>query len=116
MCLGVPMRVISDDGFRAVVERRGEMRQVSTLLVGPQAPGALVLVHVDTAVRILDAEEARRIDDALDGVAAALEGRDFEHLFADLVDRTPQLPAFLAPASATIRSDATSTSSDEVAG
>ncbi len=95
MCLGLPMRVVAGDGFAARCERRGETRQVSMLLVGEQPPGTLVLVHIDSATRVLDPEEARLIDDALDGVAAALEGRDFEHLFADLVDREPQLPDFL---------------------
>jgi hydrogenase expression/formation protein HypC len=59
--------------------------------------GAQVLVHIDSAVRVLDAAEAGQIDDALDGVAAALAGQSFEHLFADLIDREPELPAFLRP-------------------
>ncbi|MFO1147545.1 MAG: HypC/HybG/HupF family hydrogenase formation chaperone [Alsobacter sp.] len=96
MCLGVPMRVTGGDAFTAQCERRGETRAVSLLLLGEQALGTMVLVHVDTAVRVLDAEEARLIDDALDGLAAALDGQPFEHLFADLVDREPTLPEGLA--------------------
>ena len=42
-----------------------------------------------------DAHEARLIEDALDGLAAAVEGRDFDALFADLVGREPELPAHL---------------------
>ena len=95
MCLGVPMILVEGDDVTALVERRGEQRRVSMLLVGPQAVGTTLLVHIDTAVRVLDAEEARLIDDALDGLAAAMDGRDFDHLFADLVDREPQLPDFL---------------------
>jgi hydrogenase expression/formation protein HypC len=95
MCLGIPMTVVEGDDMQALVERRGERRRVSMLLVGEQPAGSIVLVHIDSAVRVLDAAEAKLIDDGLDGVAAALEGRDFEHLFADLVDREPQLPDHL---------------------
>jgi hydrogenase expression/formation protein HypC len=95
MCLGIPMVVVEGDDMTALVDRRGEARRVSMMLVGEQAPGTIVLVHIDSAVRVLDAAEAKLIDDGLEGVAAALAGQDFEHLFADLVDREPQLPEFL---------------------
>lgn len=95
MCIGLPMMVISAEGASALCARRGEHRSVSTLLVGAVAPGEQLLVFIDSAVRKLDADEARLIDDALDGLAAALEGRPFEHLFADLIEREPQLPDHL---------------------
>ena len=97
MCIGIPMTVLEGDGHTALCDRRGEVRRVSMLLLGAVPAGTPVLVHVDSAVRVLDAEEARQIGDALDGVAAALAGQPFEHLFADLIDREPQLPAFLRP-------------------
>jgi hydrogenase expression/formation protein HypC len=100
MCIGFPMRVVTGDDFAATCERHGACERVSLLLTGPQPPGTIVLVHNATAVRVLDAEEARRISDALDGVAAALDGRAFDHLFADLVEREPELPAHLRPAAA----------------
>jgi hydrogenase expression/formation protein HypC len=95
MCLGFPMTVLSGDDSQALCERKGETQPVSMLLVGPQTPGTRVLVHLGTAMRVLDAEEAQSIDDALDGLAAALNGGSFEHYFADLIDREPQLPEFL---------------------
>lgn len=95
MCLGVPMRILEGDDVTALAERRGATRRVSMLLVGEQAVGTVVLVHIDSAVRVLDEAEAKLIDDALEGLEAALDGRDFDHLFADLVDREPQLPEFL---------------------
>ncbi len=94
------MTVRESNGHAALCERRGEVRPVSMLLIGPVPVGTQVLVHVDSAVRVLDAAEARQIDDALDGVAAALAGQPFEHLFADLIDREPELPAFLRPGNA----------------
>ncbi|NEV77541.1 HypC/HybG/HupF family hydrogenase formation chaperone [Rhodopseudomonas sp. BR0C11] len=95
MCVGLPMTVISTEEGTALCVRRGEHRSVSTMLIGEVAPGDLLLVFIDSAIRRLDAKEARLIDDALDGVAAALEGKRFEHLFADLIDREPELPEHL---------------------
>ena len=54
-----------------------------------------MLVHIDTAIRTLDAEEARQIDDALRGLEAAMRGESFDDHFADLINREPQLPEHL---------------------
>ena len=96
MCLGVPMSVVESDGFTALVSRGHETRRVSVLLVGAQPAGTRLLIHIDSAVRVLDPDEAEAIDRALEGLAAALDGRAFDHLFADLIDREPELPAHLA--------------------
>ena len=89
------MTIVEGDDNWATCDRRGQTHKVSMMLIGAQAPGTKILVHVDSAIRVLDADEAQLIDDALDGLAAAVEGRDFEHLFADLIDREPQLPEHL---------------------
>ena len=98
MCLGVPMTIIETDDVSALCERRGERRLVSVLLLDRPPVGAQVLVFIDNAVRLLDAVEARQIDDAIDGLAAACNGEDFDHLFADLIDREPELPEHLRQA------------------
>lgn len=95
MCLGIPMEIIEGDAFAALCRRGTEERRVSMLLVGEQTPGTQVLVHIDRAVRVLDTDEAQAIGRAIDGLEAALNGGDFEHLFADLIDREPQLPEHL---------------------
>jgi hydrogenase expression/formation protein HypC len=95
MCLGAPMTILEGDGVTALCARGDERRRVSMLLLGAQPPGTFVLAHIDTAVRVLDAEEARLIDDALQGLEAALRGEKFETHFADLIDREPQLPEHL---------------------
>lgn len=95
MCLGVPMTVLDHADPAACEARDGTRQPVSMLLLGPQPAGTRVLVHLGTAMRVLDAEEAERIADALEGLQASLEGRAFDHLFADLVGRTPQLPPHL---------------------
>lgn len=95
MCLGIPMRIVETDGVTALCERRGERRRVSVQLIDAPDAGTSVLVFIDTAVRALSEDEARRIDDALDGLAAALNGESFDHFFADLVGREPELPEHL---------------------
>jgi len=95
MCIGFPMQVIEGDDMVARCERHGEVTQLSMLLVGEQPPGAWVLAHLGSAMRVLEAEEARLIDEALTGLAEAVEGVDFEARFADLIGREPQLPEHL---------------------
>lgn len=95
MCLGVPMQILEGDDISALCARGDEQRRVSMLLIGAQSPETYVLVHIDTAIRVLDAGEARLIDDALKGLDAAMRGENFDALFADLIDREPQLPEHL---------------------
>lgn len=95
MCIGAPMEVLELADPARCRARDGREEAVSMLLLGERDPGAFVLVHCGTAMRDLGAAEAALIADALDGLAAARDGDPFEHLFADLVDREPQLPPHL---------------------
>lgn len=96
MCLGVPLQVRSVDVGVALCRDAVGERRISTLLLdAPPAPGDWVLVHIDAAIRAIDAEEARLVRDALLAVSAAAEGAPFEHLLADLIDREPELPPHL---------------------
>lgn len=72
MCLGIPMQVVEGDEFSALCAGRGEERRVSMLLVGAQAAGSWVLVHIDSAIRVIDAAEAALIGEALDALEAVL--------------------------------------------
>ncbi len=78
MCLAIPMRITSIDGFLCTCEARGIEREVSLFMLQgePLAPGDHVLVHVGYAIQKVDATEAERswelfdeILDAVDGVA-----------------------------------------------
>jgi hydrogenase expression/formation protein HypC len=95
MCLGLPMTIVESDGLSALCEYRGERRRVSLMLLSEPPVGAKVLVYIDTAIRLLDDEEARLIGAAIEGLGAALNGQDCDRFFADLVDREPQLPEHL---------------------
>lgn len=95
MCIGIPMQVITCSPFQAICERYGESHTVSVMLIGEQPVGTWVLTHLGSAIRVLDEAEALAIDDALTGLSEAVEGRNFDALFADLINREPELPAHL---------------------
>ncbi len=61
MCLAVPMRVKSVDGFAAVCEAKGIEREVSLFMVQDEAvtAGDHVLVHVGYAIQKVSEEDAR---------------------------------------------------------
>lgn len=95
MCLGLPMTIVETDGLSALCVYGTEQRRVSVMLLSNPPVGAKVLVYIDTAVRLLDDEEARLIGDAIEGLEAALNGENCDRYFADLIDREPQLPEHL---------------------
>ncbi len=98
MCIGIPMRVVEGDELSARCERYGTLSDLSMLLIGAQEPGTWVLTHLGSAVRVLDEAEARLIDSALEGLDQAVNGNSFDHLFADLIGREPELPDHLREA------------------
>jgi hydrogenase expression/formation protein HypC len=95
MCIAIPMRVLATDGGFAHCEGRGQARRVSLALVGEVAVDSWLLVHVDTAREVIDAQRAAQVNDALDALERAMNGGNVDGLFADLVGREPELPAHL---------------------
>jgi len=58
MCLGVPGKVISVDGFTAVVDFWGVQKLIRLDVVdAPVAPGDYILNHVGYAIRRIPSEE-----------------------------------------------------------
>ncbi|MCC8935711.1 HypC/HybG/HupF family hydrogenase formation chaperone [Bradyrhizobium sp. Arg62] len=95
MCLGLPMTIVETDGITALCEQGNEQRRVSVMLLSQASVGAKVLVHIDSAVRLLNEDEARMISEAIDGIEASLNGQDCDRFFADLIGHEPQLPEHL---------------------
>ncbi|MDD2700822.1 MAG: HypC/HybG/HupF family hydrogenase formation chaperone [Sideroxydans sp.] len=77
MCLGIPMQVISIDGYNARCEAKGVSRDVSLfLLQGDEVHvGDHVMVHVGYAIQTMTEQEARSTWELLDEMLAA-EGND----------------------------------------
>lgn len=68
-------------------------------LVGPQPAGTWLFTFIGAAREVITAEAAEGLDRALDGLAAVLAGDSagVDDAFADLVNRTPELPEHLRP-------------------
>lgn len=77
MCLGIPMQVVSIDGYNARSEAKGVTREVSLfLLQGEEVKvGDHVMVHVGYAIQVMSEQEARSTWELLDEMLAA-EGND----------------------------------------
>jgi hydrogenase expression/formation protein HypC len=98
MCMAIPMQVLRMTGAVAVcADRRGDEVTIDTLLTGPLEPGQWVLTFLGAARQVVDADEARRIGDAVAALETLLAGGsvDLDACFADLVSRPPQLPPHL---------------------
>jgi hydrogenase expression/formation protein HypC len=73
MCLAIPMRVISIEGERAVVEQGGARRTISIGLIEEVSPQDYVLVHAGYAIARVDEEEARRTLELIEQLAQAAD-------------------------------------------
>ena len=99
MCMAIPFKVVSVEGFEALCERGGVTRRIDASLVGGLTPGETVLVFNNQAVRRVDEDEAALIDSALGALSAVLEGRateeDIASALPDKTDGEPVLPEHL---------------------
>lgn len=77
MCLGIPMQIVSIDGYNARCEAKGVFREVSLFLLQDEAVviGDHVMVHVGYAIQKMTEQEARSTWELLDALLAA-EGND----------------------------------------
>lgn len=98
MCIGIPMRIVSVDGYTAIAEAEGRREELDIALVGPVEPGTMILAFLGAARAVLDEREAEQITRALSGLAAAMAGDDPGDAFADLEAEGPRLPPHLEAA------------------
>jgi hydrogenase expression/formation protein HypC len=73
MCLAVPMRISTIDGFQCTCEARGIEREVSLFMLQDEslAPGDHVLVHVGYAIQKVSADDAADSWQLFDQILAA---------------------------------------------
>lgn len=100
MCLGIPYEIVEAGFLSARAHSRQGDAWIDMSLVGDQPAGTHVLVFLGAAREVISSTRAAQIADALEAVRLVMsgEGADIDHLFADLVDREPQLPEHLRPA------------------
>ncbi len=77
MCLGIPMQIVSIDGYNARCTARGVMREVSLFMLQhePVAVNDFVMVHVGYALQKMTEQEAHSTWELLDEVLAYDPGR-----------------------------------------
>jgi hydrogenase expression/formation protein HypC len=73
MCLGIPMQIVSIDGFSARCEAKGVGRDVSLFMMQDDElkPGDFVMVHVGYAIQKMSEQEARSAWELYDEMLAA---------------------------------------------
>ena len=97
MCLGIPMQVVTAEDMAATCRGRQGDQRIDVALVAPVEPGEWLLTFLGAARSRLEADEAARIDRALDALEAIEGGQaiDVASYFADLVAGAPELPEHL---------------------
>ena len=81
MCLAVPMKITSIDGYQCTCEARGIEREVSLFMLQGEdlRPGDNILVHVGYAIQKVSEEEAAEswalFDEILEADGVVPEGR-----------------------------------------
>ena len=73
MCIGIPMQVIAVEPGFAQVRGRGEMRRVSTLLVGDCEPGQWLLTFLADAREVISEQRAHEVNATLDMLLAVID-------------------------------------------
>ncbi|MGD8576658.1 MAG: HypC/HybG/HupF family hydrogenase formation chaperone [Thiohalophilus sp.] len=73
MCLGIPMQIVSIDGYTARCEAKGVQRDVNLFMLQDDtvAPGDYVMVHVGYAIQIISEQDARSSWELFDEILAA---------------------------------------------
>lgn len=95
MCIGIPMQIIAIDDRVALCGEGDQQEVIDISLVSELQAGDWVLVYKGAAREYLPEERAQQILKAVQALAAIRDGYDFEHFFADLIEREPQLPEHL---------------------
>ncbi len=74
MCLAIPSKIISKNGFEATVDLYGARRKVNLMLLPEDASvGEYVLVHAGFAIQKIDDSAARDAIGLIDEILKTLE-------------------------------------------
>lgn len=76
MCVGTPVQVIQSHEVMSVCRGRNGMEQVNMLLIGQQPTGTWVLSFLGWAREVINEQQAKDIDLALDGLQQIMDGAD----------------------------------------
>ena len=76
MCVGRPVQVMQSHELMSVCRGRNGIEHVNMLLLGQQPVGTWVLSFLGWAREVIDEQQARDIDLALDGMQKIMGGAD----------------------------------------
>lgn len=103
MCIAIPRKVIAvhdtASGMSADVQSGKQIERVDISLLESVSPGDYVLVFRGNALRVVDAVEAAKIEQALACVDKVMQGctdaQEINRTFEDLESETVNLPPHL---------------------
>jgi len=97
MCIGIPMQVIEMRGTFALCEADDKQELIDMMLVGDQPTGTWILNFLGAARETMSDEYADQVRQAMTAIGDIMneDSPAIDHLFADLIDREPQLPDHL---------------------
>lgn len=87
MCVGIPAQVIEAGDFVARCRTRNGEEQVNMMLTGSQPVGTWLLTFLGSAREVITEQDARQINQALDGLSAIMSSEeeiDVDHYFPDI--------------------------------
>ena len=76
MCVGIPALVLEAGDFVARCRTRNGEEPINLMLTGPQPAGTWLLTFLGSAHEVISEQDARHIDQALDGLSAIMSGED----------------------------------------
>jgi len=91
MCVGVPVKITEAGDFVQKGESKNGIEEVNMMLIGAQPVGTWVLNYLGSAREVLTEDEAQKINSALDGLSAIMNGEeeiDVDHYFPDIGQTT----------------------------
>jgi hydrogenase expression/formation protein HypC len=73
MCLGIPMQIVSIDGYNAYCEAKGVGRDVSLFMMQDNSltPGDFVMIHLGYAIQKMSEQDAHLAWELYDEMLAA---------------------------------------------
>jgi hydrogenase assembly chaperone HypC/HupF len=90
------MQVVEMQGSYALCEANNTQEVVDMMLVGDQPKGTWILNFLGAARETMTPEDAEQTMLAHNAVSDVMQGGDqVDHLFADLINREPELPDHL---------------------
>jgi len=87
MCIGVPVKIVEAGDFVQKAEGKNGIEDVNMMLIGSQPVGTWVLNYLGSAREVLSEEDAEKINSALDGLSALMNGDeeiDVDRYFPDI--------------------------------